>query len=100
MKRPSTQKIVEHIIHDYQLAARAMGKVEEKHPQADGSFLNPDNLSQDATNIEVAYDKGLFDDVTPDKVEGLMEKYGAVDIYHLTASYFNATGHILNVVDK
>lgn len=98
MHLPSTKKVVDHIVKDYETAARAMNKVMDRHPDTEGSFLNSDNLDADAVSIQDAYDKGLFDDITPEQLQPLMEKYGAVDIYHLTASYFNSTGHILNVV--
>lgn len=97
MKYPSTKKIVEHIVKDYETASRAMGKVAREHPDAEGSFLNADNLEEDAVSIQTAYDKGLFDEITPEQLDALMAKYGATDIYHLTASYFNSTGRILDL---
>ncbi len=94
--RPSTEKVVRRIVDDYRKAGREVAKAEFRHDEK-MDLMSPDTFEADADAIETAYEQGKFDTVQESALDGLMEKYGATDIYHLTASYFNATGKILNV---
>ena len=94
--KPSTEKIVNRIVDDYRRAAKTVAQAERRHDQ-EMDLMTPSSFEADAEAIQTAYDQGKFEDVAADDVQSLMEKYGATDIYHLTASYFNATGKILNV---
>lgn len=69
----------------------------ERHGAEMASWMDEDTFDQDADAIEKAYNDGNFENVAQSDVDSLMEKYGASDIYHLVASYFNATGKILNI---
>lgn len=93
---PSTKKIVDRIVSNYRKAGRAMGKAERRNGELQ-SWMNQSTFDTTADAIQEAYDNGNFDNVPESEVDALMTKYGASDIYHLTASYFNATGKILNV---
>lgn len=94
---PSTEKIVKHIVDNYRRAGRAIDKAEERRDTEYQSWMSPESFENDAEAIETAYEKGEFDTVKEADVPKLMEQYSAPDIYHLTASYFNATGKILKV---
>ncbi|MCI9054403.1 MAG: hypothetical protein HFJ87_04575 [Muribaculaceae bacterium] len=94
--KPSTKKVVEHIVDNYRKAGKAMGRTEERNGQL-ASWMTKDTFDDTADKIQGAYDAGDFDNVPESEVDALMDKYGASDIYHLTASYFNATGKILNI---
>lgn len=93
----NTQKIVDHIVDSYRKAAKAMEKAERHNGGEISSWMDQDVFDNDADAIQSAYDEGKFDDVDVSQLDSLMEKYGASDVYHLVASYFNATGKILNI---
>lgn len=94
MAQPTTQQVVEKIADDYRKAAKAIGHA--SHGDAVG-FMNPAVMEEDATAILDAYNEGKIQNVSADELSKLMDQYGASDIYHLTATYFNSTGKILNV---
>ncbi len=96
--KPSTEKIVRHIVDNYRRAGHAIDKAEERRNSVEyQSWMSPESFESDAEAIETAYRNGEFENVKEADVDRLMEQYSAPDIYHLTASYFNATGKILNV---
>lgn len=92
-----TKKIVDHVVDSYRAAGKALEKAERHNPDDMSSWMNQDVFDEDADAILNAYNEGKFDDVDASQLDSLMEKFGASDIYHLMASYFNATGKILNV---
>ncbi len=92
-----TKKIVSHIVDSYRKAGHALEKAERHNGGEISSWMDQDVFDRDADAIQTAYDEGKFDDVDASQVDSLMEKYGASDVYHLVASYFNATGKILNI---
>lgn len=96
MSTPTTQKIVEQIIKDYRTAGKALAKAEQRRGPL-SSWMDRDTFDDDADKLQAAYDAGEFEDIDATRLNELMEKYGAPDIYHLTASYFNNTGKILRV---
>lgn len=95
MKTPSTQKVVEHIVNDYRRAGKVLARTAE-HVGTTG-FMTEDSMDADADAIEAAYQAGKFDTIPASELDSYMEKYGATDIYHLTATYFTQTGKILKV---
>lgn len=97
MKYPSTEKIVKYLVDSYRKAGRAMGKAERRGGEL-SSWMNQSSFDDTADKIEAAYDRGEIDNVDESQLDALYSKYGDSDIYHLVASYFNSTGHILNVV--
>lgn len=94
--KPSTEKVVARIVDDYRSAGRTIAKAQRRRAQQ-MDMMDSDTFDADADAIQAAYDQGKFDTVPESELPSMMEKYGATDIYHLTASYFNATGKILNV---
>lgn len=94
----TTEKIVAHIVESYEKAAKAMEKA-QSHGAEMSSWMDSATFEQDADAIQQAYNDGKFENVKQSDIDSLMEKYGASDIYHLVASYFNATGKILNIED-
>lgn len=96
MSYPSTEKIVSRVVKNYRSAGKALAHAESHEGTI--SWMNQDTFDDTADAIQGAYDSHNFADVPASEVDGLMEKYGATDIYHLFASYFNATGKILNIV--
>lgn len=96
--KPSTEKIIRHIVDSYRRAGHAIDKAEERRNSVEyESWMSPEAFESDAEAIETAYQNGEFENVKEADLDRLMEQYSAPDIYHLTASYFNATGKILNV---
>lgn len=95
---PSTRDIVEKLADDYRRAAKQMGH-HRSNPNAP-SWLDPDTFTKDADALEQAWKDGKTHDVPAPQLPELMEKYGATDIYHLTATYFNDTGQILQVTPE
>lgn len=91
------KKIVDHIVNSYRKAGRALEKGRRRNGGDMSSWMDQDVFDKDADAIQAAYDEGKFDDVEASQVDALMEKYSASDVYHLVASYFNATGKILNI---
>lgn len=96
MNYPSTQKIVDYIVNNYRKAGKAMAKAASRNG-ALASWMSQDSFDETANNIEAAYNEGKFEDVDSSTLEKLFTKYGASDIYHLVASYFNSTGKILRL---
>lgn len=96
MKTLTTQQIVEKIADDYRQAGKALEHA-ARHNGGMAGFMNEANMDADATAIEAAYTAGNFENVSAADLDKLMKQYGVSDIYHLTASYFTATGKILNV---
>ena len=96
MKKESTEQIVAKIADDYRRAGKALAHA-AAHNGGSAGFMNQANMDADATAIEAAYKAGNIKNVPASDLDTLMEKYGASDIYHLTASYFASTGKILNV---
>lgn len=92
----NTKKIVEHIVDSYRKAGKAMAKA-QSHGGDMSSWMDQDTFDNDADAVEQAYKEGKFENVPASDVDSLMDKYGASDVYHLVASYFNATGKILNI---
>lgn len=92
----TTQKIVEHVVDSYRKAGKAMAKAERRGAEM-FSWMDQDTFDQDADAIQQAYADGKFENVKESDLDALMDKYGAADVYHLVASYFNATGKILNI---
>lgn len=97
MNITDTEKIVRHIVDAYHSTAKAVHHAENHGNAEFASWMSGDTFDADAAAIMTAYNDGKFENVTEPAVEGLMKRYGASDIYHLTASYFNATGKILKV---
>lgn len=93
-----TKKVVDHVVDSYRKAGKAMAKAERRNDDL-SSWMNQDVFDQDADAILDAYNAGKFDNVDASQLDSLMDKFGAADIYHLMASYFNATGKILNVTE-
>lgn len=96
MNYPSTQKIVDYIVKSYRQAGKAMAKAASRNGTI-SSWMSQDSFDETATNIQEAYNEGKFEDVDSSTLEKLFTKYGASDIYHLVASYFNSTGKILRL---
>ena len=92
-----TKKIVDHVVDSYRQAGKALEKAERHNGGVMASWMNEDTFDEDADAILDAYNQGKFDDVDASQIDSLMEKYGAQDVYHLMASYFNATGKIINI---
>ncbi|MCM1033102.1 MAG: hypothetical protein NC405_05020 [Odoribacter sp.] len=98
MKYPSTKKIVNRLVSNYQQAARAISKAERRNDGEMSSWMTPESFEQTAESIESAYENGNFENVSDEsQLQKLFDKFGAADIYHLAASYFNSTGKILNL---
>ena len=91
-----TQKVVEKVVDSYRKAGKLMAKAERNNMELN-SWMNQDTFDDTADAIEAAYNAGKFDNIPESELDELMEKYGATDIYHLLASYFNKTGKIINV---
>lgn len=91
-----TQKVVEKVVDSYRKAGKMMAKAERNNTELN-SWLNQDTFDSTADAIEAAYKEGKLDNVPQSELDELMEQYGATDIYHLLASYFNKTGKIINV---
>lgn len=91
-----TQKVVEKVVDSYRKAGKLMAKAERNNMELN-SWMNQDTFDDTADAIEAAYNAGNFDNIPESELDELMEKYGATDIYHLLASYFNKTGKIINV---
>lgn len=96
--KSKTQKVVEHIVNSYRKAGKAIGRA-QRHGAEMSSWMDSDTFDSTADAIQEAYDKGEFENVDENKVSQMMDEYGAPDLYHLTATYFNKTGKILNVTD-
>lgn len=94
--KPSTKKVVEKLVDNYRKAGKAMGRTERKVGEL-SSWMDQSTFDNTADKIQAAYDAGEIDTVPEADLDKLMDQYGATDIYHLTASYFNATGKILSV---
>lgn len=90
-----TKKIVEHIVDSYRKAGKAMAKAQSRGGEM-SSWMDQDTFDNDADAIQQAYADGKMENVPADQLDSLMGKYGASDVYHLVASYFNSTGKILN----
>lgn len=98
MKYPSTQKIVDRIVKSYRQAGRAVSKAARRNDGQMSSWMTQNTFDRTADSIEAAYENGQFENVSDEnRLNSLFEKFGAGDIYHLVASYFNSTGKILNL---
>lgn len=96
MSTPTTKQIVDKLIDDYRRTASVLRRTHRRQ-DTPATWMNGNVFDKDADDLADAFKAGKFHPVSAADVPELEQKYGAQDIYHLTATYFNATGEILQV---